>query len=57
MTVPSPDVFASLNDEPRAEVFVWHESRILSAREIRAEDYPLLAAIWDNDDDAIYDDM
>src|SRR5690606_28329799 len=24
---------------------------------IRGEDYPVLAAIWDNDDDAIYDEI
>lgn len=24
---------------------------------LRAEDYPVLAELWDNEDDAIYDDM
>ena len=24
---------------------------------LRAEDYPVLAAIWDNEDDAAYDDL
>lgn len=27
------------------------------ARWLDARDYPILAAIWDNDDDAIFDDM
>lgn len=28
-----------------------------TASVLTADEYPLLAAIWDNEDDAIYDDM
>jgi hypothetical protein len=57
---------ASLSSEREARRREWIaalEERLGHPREadhaipIRGEDYPVLAAIWDNDDDAVYDEL
>lgn len=57
MTTLDPETFAAVRDADSADVFVWREPRAGPTDAIRAADYPLLAAVWDNDDDAIYDEL
>ena len=35
----------------------WAYSSTIAVKPLRGEDYPVLADLWDNEEDAVYDDL
>ncbi len=44
-------------EEQSEDLFVWKEVIPVQVTPLRGEEYPLLVALWDNADDAIYDTL
>ena len=50
------EIFNTQRDS-EGSLFIWTDHPQKQRTFLKAEDYPVLAAIWDNEHDAVYDSL